>query len=223
MATKKTESNVFEIKPLDIQKLSIRIKGDSPLIVHAWSEKAKKQILDKQMKITKTSAKEARNPYREFIDSMYWLTPKPEATPDAFAEAVKNGAKWGFPVTGIKQSANSTAYRLGWTPNQTMLRCAYFIESEYGELFEIKGSIPEIREDNVTIGMGTADLRYRAEYKDWYADIVVSYNRSGALTLEQILNIINAGGYSCGLGEWRAEKDGIFGRYHIESSNTISD
>lgn len=221
MATKK-EGTLIEIKPMNIQRVAIRLRGDSPLIVHAWSEKAKKQILDKQMKVTKTSAKEARNPYQEFIDSMYWLTPKPEANEKAFEKAVKDGARWGFPVTGIKQSANSTAYRLGWTPNQTMLRCAYFIESEYGELFEIKGSIPEIREDNVTIGMGTADLRYRAEYKNWYTDVIVSYNKSGALTLEQILNIINAGGYSCGLGEWRAEKDGIFGRYHIESSDTIS-
>lgn len=222
MATKK-EGTLIEIRPMNIQRVAIRLRGDSPLIVHAWSEKAKKQILDKQMKVTKTSAKEARNPYQEFIDSMYWLTKKPEANEKAFEKAVKDGARWGFPVTGIKQSANSTAYRLGWTPNQTMLRCAYFIESEYGELFEIKGSIPEIREDNVTIGMGTADLRYRAEYKNWYADVIVSYNKSGALTLEQILNIINAGGYSCGLGEWRAEKDGIFGRYHIESSDTIND
>lgn len=222
MATKK-EGSLIEIRPMDIQRVAIRIKGDSPLIVHAWSEKAKKMILDKQMKVTKTSAKEARNPYQEFIDSMYWLTEKPKADPKEFEKAVKNGAKWGFPVTGIKQSANSTAYRLGWTPNQTMLRCAYFIESEYGELFEIKGSVPEIREDNVTIGMGTADLRYRAEFKDWYTDVIVSYNKSGSLTLEQILNIINAGGYSCGLGEWRAEKDGIFGRYHIESSDEISD
>lgn len=224
MATKKTEGSVIEIRPLDIQKVSIRIKGDSPLIVHAWSEKSKKMILDKQTKATSTvtKAKEVRDPYDEFINSMYWLTPKPESNPKAFEQAVKNGAKWGFPVTGIKQSANSTAYRLGWTPNQTMLRCAYFIESEFGELFEIKGSVPEIREDNVTIGMGTADLRYRAEFKDWYADIVVSYNKSGVLTLEQILNIINAGGYSCGLGEWRAEKDGIFGRYHIESSEEVN-
>lgn len=218
MATKKTETNVVEIRPLDIQKVNIRIVGDTPLIVHAWSEKAKKQILDKQMKVTVTKAKEARNPYQEFIDSLYWLTPKPEATPEAFDKAIKKGAKFGFPISAVKQAGNSTAYRLGWVQNQTALRCSYFIESEFGEFIEIKGSTPEIREDNVTIGMGTADLRYRAVFNEWYADLTLSYNKSGVYTLEQIINIINAGGYSCGLGEWRAEKDGIFGRFHVETA-----
>ena len=216
MAKKETQE-IISIKPMEIKHIPIRIVGDSPLIVHAWSEKAKKQILDKQTKATTTKAKEARDPYADFIDSLYWLTEKPEPNPDAFEKAVKNGAKWGFPVTSIKQSANSTAYRLGWVANQTALRCSYFIESEYGELFEIKGGIPEQREDNVTIGMGTADLRYRAEFKNWYADVMLSFNASGIYTIEQIVNIINAGGYSCGLGEWRAEKDGIFGRYHVET------
>lgn len=219
MAVKKTDAPVVaEIRPLEIQKVSIRIVGDSPLIVHAWSEKAKRMMLEAQMKATKTKAKEARDPYDEFINSMYWLTPKPtESTPDAFEQAIKNGAKFGFPVTAIKQSANSSAYRLNWVRNQMELRSAYFLESEFGDMFEIQGSIPEMREDMVRIGMGTADLRYRAEFKEWSADIVLKYNASGSMSLEQILNCINAGGFACGIGEWRPEKDGDFGRYHVET------
>lgn len=216
-AKKETAQELVSIKPLEIKTVPIRIIGDSPLIVHAWSEKAKKQILDKQMKVTKTSAKEARDPYADFIDSMYWLTEKPEPNPEAFEKAVKDGAKWGFPITAVKQSANSSAYRLGWVKNQMELRSTYFLTSEWGEFLEIKGAIPEMREDNVTIGMGTADLRYRAEYKNWYADLMLEYNASGNLSLEQILNCVNAGGFCCGLGEWRVEKDGIYGRYHVET------
>lgn len=218
MATKKTESVVAEIRPLDIKKVKIKIVGDTPLIVHAWSEKAKRQMLEAQMRTTKTKAKESRNPYEDFINSMYWLTEKPEATPEAFAKAVKKGAKWGFPVGAIKQSANASAYRLGWVSNQMALRGSYFLETEFGDMFEIKGCVPEMREDMVRIGMGSADLRYRAEFKNWYAEMILSYNASGNLTLEQILNCINAGGYCCGLGEWRVEKDGDFGRFHIETA-----
>lgn len=218
MATKKTESVVAEIRPLDIKKVKIKIVGDTPLIVHAWSEKAKRQMLEAQMRTTKTKAKESRNPYEDFINSMYWLTEKPEATPEAFAKAVKKGAKWGFPVGAIKQSANASAYRLGWVSNQMALRGSYFLETEFGDMFEIKGCVPEMREDMVRIGMGSADLRYRAEFRNWYAEMTLSYNASGNLTLEQILNCINAGGYCCGLGEWRVEKDGDFGRFHIETA-----
>lgn len=214
----KKEETIVEIKPLDIQRVNIRIVGDTPLIVHRWSEKAKKEILDKQMKTTKTKGKDARDPYDDFIQSLYWLENKPEiSTPDAFEEAVKNGAKWGFPTNAIKQAGNSAAYRLGWVKNQMSLRSTYFITSEYGELAEIKGSIPRMREDSVKIGMGTSDLRYRGEFENWYMDLTLEYNASGDITLEQILNIINVGGYGCGLGEWRPERDGINGRYHVDT------
>lgn len=213
------KDEIIEIKPLDIQRLNIRIVGDSPLIVHGWSDKAKKMMLATQMKETKTKAKTIREPYDDFIQSLYWLEGKPEeSTPKAFEEAVKNGAKFGFPVGAIKQAANSAAYRLGWVKNQMQLRGAYFLSTEYGEMFEIKGSVPEMREDMVKIGMGTADLRYRGEFKNWYADMILEYNASGAMTLEQIMNCINAGGYTCGLGEWRPEKDGTFGKFHVETA-----
>ena len=219
MATKKTDAVVAEIRPLDIKTVTIRIVGDSPLIVHAWSEKAKRMMLEQQMKTTKTKAKEARDPYDDFIQSLYWLTDKPaESTPEAFEKAINDGAKFGFPVTAVKQSANSAAYRLNWVKNQMELRSAYFLESEFGDMFEIQGCVPEMREDMVRIGMGSADLRYRAEFKNWSAEMTLKYNASGNISLEQILNCINAGGFAVGLGEWRPERDGDFGRYHIETT-----
>ena len=216
MATKKTEE-VVEIRPLDIREVKIKIVGDSPLIVHAWSEKAKRMMLESQMKATKTKAKEARDPYDDFINSMYWITEKPESTPEAFEKAVKDGAKWGFPVTAIKMSGNAAAYRLGWVKNQMGLRGSYFLKSEYGDMAEIISDTPIIREDMVRVGLGSADLRYRGEFRNWSMDLTLEYNASGDYSLEQIVNIINAGGYACGLGEWRPEKDGDFGRYHIEA------
>lgn len=206
------------ITNLDIKTVPLRITGTSPLIVHAWSDKAKQMMLDAQTKKTKTKAKDIRDPFDDFIQSLYWLEGKPEeSTPEAFAKSVKKGAKWGFPVGAIKQAANSAAYRLGWVKNMTGLRGAYFLESEFGEMAEIKGSIPEMREDMVRVGMGSADLRYRGEFKEWYMDFNLKYNASGNMTLEQIVNCINAGGFACGIGEWRPEKDGTFGMFKVEA------
>ena len=53
------------------------IAGDTPLIMHRWSDKAKRMILEKQMKKTKSSAKEAKNPVEDFIESIYWMEGKP--------------------------------------------------------------------------------------------------------------------------------------------------
>ena len=224
--TKKTEATV-EIRPLDIRRVPIRIIGDSPLIVHAWSEKAKRMMLETQQKATKTKAKEVRRPFQDFVDSMYWLSEKPVGETDeelekAFVKAVESdNARWGFPVTAVKQAANSAAYRLGWVKNQMELRGSYFLETPDGDYFEIKGSIPEMREDMVRIGGGSADLRYRAEYSEWYADLILVYNASANMTLDQIVNCIQAGGFACGVGEWRPEKDGSFGTFHVASDTEM--
>lgn len=216
MGATKKEETVVEIRPLDIKRVKIKIVGDTPLIVHAWSEKAKRMMLETQTKATKTKGKSIRDPYDDFIQSMYWLEGKPEeSTVEAFEDAVKNGAKWGFPVGAIKMAGNSAAYRNGWVKNQMSLRGSYFLKTEYGEMAEIKGTTPIMREDMVRIGMGSADLRYRAEFRNWSMEMILEYNASGDMTLEQIVNIINAGGYSVGIGEWRPEKDGSFGTYHI--------
>lgn len=216
MATKKTEETVVAIKALDIARVKIRIVGDTPLIVHAWDDKAKRMLLEAQMKTTKTKAKPPRDPYDDFINSMYWLEGKPEkSTPEEFEKAVKNGAKWGFPVGAIKQAGNAAAYRNGWVKNQMALRGTYYLATEYGDMAEIKGCVPELREDMVRIPSG-ADIRFRGEFRGWFMDLVLEYNRGADMTLEQIVNVINAGGYSVGIGEWRPEKDGSFGKYHIE-------
>ena len=215
MATKKA-TEVIEIRPIEIKKVTIRIVGDTPLIMHAWSEKAKRMMLEAQMGVAKGKKKEAKNPVDDFIRSMYWLTPMPEdGTMESFEEAIANGARFGFPVTAFKQAAISAAYRMGWAKDKMSMRGAFFIDSDENGMIEIHSDTPEMREDMVKVGMGTADIRYRGEFKNWYADLTISYNANGQYSLENIVNIINAGGYVCGVGEWRPERDGQNGMFHV--------
>ena len=216
MATKKANTEVIEIRPIEIKKVTVRIVGDTPLIMHAWSEKAKRMMLEAQMGIAKGKKKEAKNPVDDFIRSMYWLTPMPEdGTMESFEEAIANGARFGFPVTAFKQAAISAAYRMGWAKDKMSMRGAFFIDSDENGMIEIHSDAPEMREDMVKVGMGTADIRYRGEFKNWYADLTISYNANGQYSLENIVNIINAGGYVCGVGEWRPERDGQNGMFHV--------
>ena len=213
MAIKKAATEVIEIRPIEIKKVTIRIVGDTPLIMHAWSEKAKRMMLEAQMGIAKGKKKEAKNPADDFIRSMYWLTPMPEdGTMESFEEAIANGARFGFPVTAFKQAAISAAYRMGWAKDKMSMRGAFFIDSDENGMIEIHSDTPEMREDMVKVGMGTADIRYRGEFKNWYADLTISYNANGQYSLE---NIVNAGGYVCGVGEWRPERDGQNGMFHV--------
>ena len=202
----------ISVPAIDVQFATLKIVGDSPMIQHKWSEKAKREILEKQMKKAKAKGHDIRNPVGDFIDSMYWLSGEPtEKTEESFAKAIQSGARFGFPSVAFKASAVAAGYRSGVTKDKVSTNAAFHIN---GELVEIFG-IPEMREDMVRVGMGTADLRYRGEFKEWYAMIEVRYNAS-AISIEQIVNLFNLGGFACGIGEWRAERGGTFGAFHVE-------
>jgi hypothetical protein len=177
---------------IDIRRFGVRIVGDSPLITHAWSHKAKEMMLNKQMK-KGVQAKEAKDPERDYEESLYRL-------PDGSC---------GFRAVGIKACAIRGAKGLDMV--MTDARAAFHIE---GELLKINGE-PHMREDMVRIGMGTADIRYRGEFTDWSIDLPITYN-ARVVSAEQIVAMLDAGGFGTGIGEWRPEKDGQFGRFHVE-------
>lgn len=230
MAAAKEEKISFRNYEQKIVK--IRIIGDSPLIVHNWSEKAKREMFENQTGKNKTKKKPCKMPFDDFARALYWLTPMPTelikdpssgedrevVTEELFAKAIKEGAKFGFPVISFKKAGNAAAQRRGWVQYTTQLREAYFIDSEYGELTEIKGDLPQLREDVVNVGGKTrsADLRYRPIFEHWYCDLTLRINTSYGMTVEDIINVINAGGNGPGVGEWRPEKNGIYGKYHVE-------
>jgi len=72
-----------------------------------------------------------------------------------------------------------------------------------------------MRTDRVTIGMGTTDIRYRAEFKEWSADVPIVFNE-GVISLEQLVNLFKIAGFGVGVGEWRPERDGIHGTWDVE-------
>ena len=208
MANKQVQ---VEIPDIQIKMASLRIEGTSPLIVHKFSEKARKEILDKCMQKAK-SGKEPKNPVQEFMQSLHWLTPMPgEYSEEAFDAALAAGARFGFPATGIKQSAVSGAYRAGLTKDKVSVYGGFHILG--GELIEVLGT-PRMREDYAVINNGAPEIRYRAEFPEWAMSFDIKYNAS-VFSLEQIVSFFNFGGFSVGLGDWRSEKGGIFGSYKI--------
>lgn len=207
-----TATKEITIPAINIQRIKLKIVGDSPLIVHAWDEKTKREMLEKQMKKAKTKGHDVRNPVREFINSMYWLSGKPiDETEDGFLAAIESGSTFGFPSVAFKASAVAAGYRSGVTKDKVSTNASFHIDGE----FVVIHGIPEMREDMVRVGMGTADLRYRGEFREWSAEITVKYNAS-AISAEQIVNLFNLGGFACGVGEWRVEKGGANGMYHVE-------
>lgn len=182
----------IELPQLNIKQLTLTLIGDSPLIVHRWSEKAKKEMLDKQMKKAKV-AKAAKDPQADYEASLYRL----------------DRGKYGFPVVGFKAAAvNACSHVDGITKVEA--RGAFHVSGEYAV---IDGE-PEPREDMVRIAMGTADIRYRAQFRDWKTTLHIRYN-ANVLSAEQIVNLFNTAGFASGVGEWRPQKNGSYGMFHV--------
>lgn len=207
---KPTKSDVaIELPKLDIQIMEVTLIGDSPLIVHAWSMKAKKEMLDKQTKAAK-GAREAKDPRKDFETSMYRLADGGHGFPSV---AFKNAAVTaGTSVAGLTKIAARQAFHI--LGENADIDGAFEGSKSRVNLVRIEGSEPAIREDMVKVGMGTADLRYRAEYANWHTKILVRFN-ANVLSPAQILNLLNTAGFAVGVGEWRPEKDGQSGLFHV--------
>lgn len=209
MATAKKEEIGIELPKLDIRLMEVTVIGDSPLIVHAWSEKAKKEMLDKQMKKAKP-AKEAKNPQADFEASMYRLVDGGYGFPSVAFKAAAVTA--GTSVAGLtKIQARQAFHILG---EDADIAGAFEGSKSRVNLIRIGGDKPSMREDMVRVGMGTADLRYRPEFSEWHAKLLVRYN-ANVLSEGQILNLLNVAGFAVGVGEWRPEKDGQYGMFHV--------
>lgn len=223
------KAKAIEIKPIELETVEITIVGTTPLIVHAWSHKAKQEMLDKQMGKAKKAKHDIKVPVNDFMAACYWLSEQPEpGETDEQAEAnylaaIEAGAHFGFPVTGIKQSIIMGAKRGGLDVVATELRASFFLaggtEHSTVDLAEIvTPEPPTMREDMVKVGgmSKTADIRHRPEFRDWEIPLKLTYNKNGKYSLEQIMNCVNVGGFACGIGEWRPERDGQFGMYKLE-------
>lgn len=211
----KKENVAIELPKLDLKTMEVTLIGDSPLIVHAWSKKAKEEMLSKQMKEA-TGAKEAKDPEADFQASIYRLADGGHGFPSV---AFKNAAVTaGTSVAGLTKIAARQAFHI--VGEDADVKGAYAGAMSRTNLVKIEGCEPQIREDMVRVGMGTADLRYRAEYPTWHTRVIVRYN-ANVLSPAQILNLLNTAGFAVGVGEWRPEKDGQYGLFHVATEAEI--
>lgn len=183
------------VEPFKITELGLYVVGDSPLIMHRWSEKAKKEMLDKQMKKAVTG-KEAKDPERDYENSIYYIQKDPPL--------------YGFPAVAFKAAAVRAGKNLGIP--MTDSKTAFHVDVEMVQIF----GTPSPREDMVRLNGATADIRYRAEFSEWKTYLPIKFNNR-YISAEQLISLFNAAGFGVGVGEWRPEKDGNFGRFHIAS------
>lgn len=188
------------LKPVQTKQINIRIKSLSPMIQHKWSEKAKEMMRQKHAG-KKTKNREVREPEQECIDATYYT----------------DDGEFGIPVDAIKASIIEAAHNDLGVP-KTLVKKSLFVEcDDKHRVVAIQiDDPPNLREDVVRLSGSSTDLRYRPEFKQWAAEIQITFD-SGNLSVEDIINLINRAGFGVGIGEWRPERGGEFGRFAVDT------
>lgn len=207
-----TATEAIQIDRIAAETIRVPIVGTSPLIVHNFSEKSKRQMLEAQQ--GRKRLKETRDPHAEYEAAFYRIADS------------GGGTRYGFPVTAFKAATTGAARFYGKSISMTALRQFMFMrgiltDADPQQLVEIDGE-PRMREDVVRLGgpSRSADLRYRPEFPIWSTTLEVTFVTS-SISRQSVLSLIDAGGLGIGVGEWRPEKRGEFGTYQIDQAREI--
>jgi hypothetical protein len=144
--------------------------------------------------------REVRDPHQEFLDATYRC----------------EDGRYGFPAGGIKAALIEAAHKdIGL--DKKLLRKSLFVrpDDKVNNLIAMETEEPIMREDVVRIGQSQTDIRYRPEFLDWAMTLKLEFD-SQSLSQENILNLIERAGFGVGLGEWRPEKGGEYGRFSVD-------
>jgi len=185
-----------ELLPLIPKTMKVKIVGDTPLLAHNFGATAQASILDKQ------THKAVKREKRDIDNEVKEATYKTEDGKD------------GFPASGFKKGMVEVAPYL---PNLDKKRIRGSVQI-IGNIVPLKYKSKVVNQATVRINRGlSGDIRFRPEYREWSCELMIRFNES-LISAEQVINLLNYAGFQIGVGDWRPDKNGSFGMYHVETA-----
>jgi len=215
---KKKETEAKEIKQatekditvsLNLKTISIPIEGISPLIVSNFSKKSERQIKEAGLAAGLKQGGKKKNicdPQEDYENSLYYFA---------------DGKTCGLPARSFKCAMVTAGYR-AYGKKMTITRSSFHViaDDPATQLVKINGE-HRMREDMVRVGTvnKVASPRYRAEFPVWSAVITIKF-LADVITETELVGLLNAAGFTCGVGEWRPEKSasGSYGMFRVVSN-----
>lgn len=206
MSTTKKEirESALEISQIELDDLTFRLVGVSPLILNRQSEKAKHSLLLPAPRQNKAQREQTLKhiPTDEFQASPYRNTGVYSKEPTLLH----------LPGGMFKKSLSQAAIDI---PGAS--------KAQIGRLVSLKSTqinlygVPYLRADMVRqAGMTkTPDVRFRACLREWACEVTYTYV-SSIVTPLSIGNLLSAAGVIVGIGDYRVEKGaGDYGKFRL--------
>ena len=203
--TAKTPKTEIDIVRVTEEHATAWLVGDTAFFCNRMAAKAKRSLLFPAPRMTQQqrATKLKHAPYAEFRDSAYQRRGPGET------KIVMRGSAPKLAIAGA-------ALRTPTSVNKTEITQLVRVPEEYCPLW----GIPRLDMSVVRqAGMSrTPDIRTRARIEEWAMRVPLSWISPNLNERKVVTLLINAG-ILCGLGDWRLERGGPFGRFRVVDAN----
>ena len=179
----------------NIQQAVFKIKGTAPYVQARFSAKAMQAMKEKMLAGSTAKGKkvrEARNFDEDFEQ----------------AKHVSEQGWVGIPASSFRQAIISACRLVGF--RMTLAKLSVFVAADGFDrvdgipLIKLQAPEPERTEMAVRNATGVADIRVRPMWREWAADVKVSYD-ADQFTLQDVTNLMQRVGMQVGIGEGRPD------------------
>ena len=190
-----TVQTAVQIKPANIQQAVFKIKGTAPYVQARFSAKAMQAMKEKMLAGSTAKGKKVREA-RNFDDDFEQ------------AKHVSEQGWVGIPASSFRQAIISACRLVGF--RMTLAKLSVFVAADGFDrvdgipLIKLQAPEPERTEMAVRNATGVADIRVRPMWREWAADVKVSYD-ADQFTLQDVTNLMQRVGMQVGIGEGRPD------------------
>ena len=200
MATAKTKVESLVISEPKLETAEFRIEGTAPLVVHAFSQKAKEKMMADQAAGGTAKSKRTREP-KDF-DAVYL---------GAFHMGKRTG-KPGFPASAFRNAMIDACRLVGF--KMTHAKLSVFVQHDDIDqdgfpIVLIEGE-PRQHSSYARNETGVVDIRVRPMWEEWAMVLRVTWD-ADQFTVTDVANLLLRAGMQVGVGEGRPNSKKSFG------------
>jgi hypothetical protein len=219
--------NIVLIPGVKVTELSTLLIGTRPLIVHSFSEKTRRRILEKHMGEA-SEGREKKNPIANYEAAKYYNA-------DHSWEGIPAAGLKGMIVDGFDKSTGVPKTRavgsIRVLPDCLPTNLVRLILPKEPEWLAKRphfpdeiGRVPRCREDVMRNESGVVDIRHRPEYWPWAILLRIEF-LSSHMSERQLLQAVALSGYNVGQCEWRPKskmsKTGSYGTLRMATVEEV--
>ena len=208
----KKETNIIELKPIEVKYARIFIEGDGDLVLNKMNARTVRSLTAERE--DKKTIREVPNVWEDIATAINWRDDYPVEdtrliSKEMFEQMLEKNAPC-ISAFGLKKSFGQAVVRNEIDNYSTKFDNAINVIAPKG-LVPVKFASWSLDERLMSPKRGAPVLVRISHFSGWSAEFDIKYT-DHVYSIDQIVNIINLAGFGLGIGSGRTSG---YGRYHV--------